>query len=126
MKSDEKTSDNCVFPRCRNRSDMQFYSRRLCNRCWEKWCDEPGTVTLRTKLGIGPMKVHLGDGVYVLWRADGAYPAKKARKRVSKVVLRVKRRELKTMAKELGVTWIKDWSKAEAKEVVRAAMLKAG
>ena len=116
------TSDNCGYPRCRNASDMIFYNIPLCNRCYQKACDEPGEVNFRKKLGIEPMQFRRLDGTLVPWRADGNYGPLTAGK-VRKVLLfGLARKELRLMARELGVTWHKEWSKKEAKLAVKAAM----
>lgn len=52
--------DGCEFPRCNRPSDMTFIGKRLCDRCYGKWCEEDGEVTLRTKLGLPEMCVWTG------------------------------------------------------------------
>lgn len=115
-RSGNLTSDNCVLPRCRNQRAMVYIGHGICDSCWDKYtkADKNGDdrlQELRDKLGLGPIPKTGGE----------------PKRRVKRVSLKgVHRHELKVMAKELGVPWVKGWKRSEAKEAVRAAMLKAG
>jgi len=39
-----KRKEQCDIKRCRNKGDINYYDKLICNRCWEKYSEKPVDV----------------------------------------------------------------------------------
>ena len=98
-------SDRCAVPRCKNESVIIYLGKPVCERCWVKGCQDVRSSVLRKKLGLPQMKESI---------------------RVVKILLvGWSRKELKSMAKNLGVDWSRSWKKKDAKQALKLVMLRS-
>ena len=97
-------SDRCAVPRCKNESAIIYLGKPVCDRCWVKGCRDVRSTSLREKLGLPKMQepVRVVNIMLVGWS----------------------RKEIKSMAKKLGVDWRKTWKKKDAKLVLKSAMMR--